>query len=321
MNKEIKTSISPCKITDADLALINKYTVKELKADEVFTFNVILCDNDVDRDIESFSVSALEELAKRFVGVTGIFDHNPKSSNQSARIFFSECIKIPERTTATGEEYVCVKAKAYMPLTEKNADLIKEINAGIKKEVSISCAVGEYTCSICGSDMRYNHCSHVKGELYDGKLCYCTLSEINDAYEWSFVAVPAQVNAGVTKSYAKEIENMENCIKAIKDGCAVKLSENEAKQLASYIVKLEKAAKDGEIYRRSLTEETVKFAILSVPSLSGESIEKMCSGVETQELVGIRNAFRKKAEDIIPLTPQLKAKEEKTSKVNNDFIF
>ena len=249
MNKEFKTKISPCEITENDLALINRFTVKELKADEVYSFNVILCDNDVDRDGERFSNEALSQLAKLFVGVTGIFDHDPKSSNQSARIYSAECVNIPGKKTVTGEDYLCVKAKAYMPLTEKNADLIGDINAGIKKEVSVSCAVADFTCSICNSDMRFSPCNHVKGESYDGELCYCTLSNITDAYEWSFVAVPAQVNAGVTKSYTKEIETMENCIKAIKDGHAVKLGENEARQLADYINTLEKQAADGRCMR------------------------------------------------------------------------
>lgn len=309
-------------MTAEDLEKINRFTVKELSADEVYSFNVILCDNDVDRDGERFSNEALVQLAELFVGVTGIFDHNPKSANQSARIYHAECVAIPGRKTVTGEDYICVKAKAYMPLSEKNADLIGDINAGIKKEVSVSCAVGSFTCSVCGRDMRYDPCDHIKGEVYDGKLCYCTLSEINDAYEWSFVAVPAQVNAGVTKSYTKEIETMENCIKAIKDGHAVKLSESESKQLSEYINKLEKQAQDGMIYRRTLTEETAKYAVLSVPSLSGESIAKMCSGVETDELIKIRDAFRKKAEDVIPLMPQLKAKKEKNNTTaNNEFRF
>lgn len=321
MNKDFKSNVSPCDLSPEDLELINRFTVKSLAADEVYTFNVILCDNDIDRDGEQFSNEALVQLAELFVGVTGIFDHDPKSANQSARIYSAECVSIPGRKTATGEDYICVKAKAYMPLTEKNSDLISEINAGIKKEVSVSCAVGAFTCSICGCDIRYEPCSHIKGETYDGKLCYCTLSEISDAYEWSFVAVPAQVNAGVTKSYKKEIENMENCIKAIKDGHAVKFSEAESKQLFEYISKLEKQAKDGEIYRRHLTEETVKYAGLSVPSLSGESIKKMCSGVETDELVKIRNAFMKKAEEVIPLVPQLKAKREKNTDTNNEFKF
>ncbi len=321
MNKAFKSSVSPCEVTAEDLEQINRYTVKELSADEVYCFNVILCDNDIDRDGERFSDEALIQLAELFVGVTGIFDHDPKSSNQTARIYRAECTAIPDRKNSVGEEYRCVKARAYMPLTEKNADLISDINAGIKKEVSVSCAVGSFTCSVCGSDMRYDPCHHVKGETYDGKLCYCTLSQINDAYEWSFVAVPAQVNAGVTKSYTKEIEKMENCIKAIKDGNAVKLTESESKQLSEYIKKLEKQAQDGIVYRRALTEETTKYAVLSVPSLSGESIEKMCSGVETDELIKIRNAFRKKAEDVIPLAPQLKAKKEKNTNTNNEFKF
>lgn len=321
MNKEFKTKISPCEITENDLALINRFTVKELKADEVYSFNVILCDNDVDRDGERFSNEALSQLAKLFVGVTGIFDHDPKSSNQSARIYSAECVNIPGKKTVTGEDYLCVKAKAYMPLTEKNADLIGDINAGIKKEVSVSCAVADFTCSICNSDMRFSPCNHVKGESYDGELCYCTLSNITDAYEWSFVAVPAQVNAGVTKSYTKEIETMENCIKAIKNGHAVKLGENEARQLADYINTLEKQAADGKIYRRSLTEETAKYAVLSVPALTGDCIEKMCSGVETEELIKIRDAFRKKAEDVVPLVPQLKAKKNKNTDTNIEFKF
>ena len=47
----------------------------------------------------------------------------------------------------------------------------------------------------------------------------------------------------------------------------------------------------------------------------------MCSSVETEELVKIRDAFRKKAEEIIPLSPQLKAKKDKTTVTNNDFKF
>ena len=114
---------------------------------------------------------------------------------------------------------------------------------------------------------------------------------------------------------------MENCIKAIKDGHAVKLGENEARQLADYINTLEKQAADGKIYRRSLTEETAKYAVLSVPALTGDCIEKMCSGVETEELIKIRDAFRKKAEDVVPLVPQLKAKKNKSTDTNIEFKF
>ena len=38
-------------------------------------------------------------------------------------------------------------------------------------------------------------------------LCHTILSDITDAYEWSFVAVPAQRNAGVTKQYGGSADN------------------------------------------------------------------------------------------------------------------
>jgi len=321
MNKEYKSDVSPCKVTEEELKAINQFTVKALNADEVYTFNVILCDNEIDRDGERFDGDALEKLAELFVGVTGIFDHNPKSGNQTARIFNARVEKIAGKLTSDGAEYICVKAKAYMPRTEKNASLIADIDAGIKKEVSVSCAVSGFTCSVCGGDMRYGGCTHVKGEQYDGKECYCILSNVTDAYEWSFVAIPAQVNAGVTKSYLKEFLNMEDCLKVIKSGKAIKLNDEQSAKLASYIEKLESEAKDGKIYRKQLTDEAVRFAVIAVPELDSESVEKMCGGVGTNELIKIKEAFRQKAGDIIPLSPQLKAKKDITAVDNSDFRF
>ena len=51
---------------DSDLELINKLTRRPLKAEEVYTFNVILCDNDLDRDFEVFDLKCLYELKEMF---------------------------------------------------------------------------------------------------------------------------------------------------------------------------------------------------------------------------------------------------------------
>ena len=320
MNKEFKSSISPCTVTADELKLINNLTVKELSAEDVYTFNVILCDNEVDRDCERFDIVALEKLAELFVGVTGIFDHNPGSGNQTSRIFSAKCERFPEKKTSLGDEYTCVKAKAYMPRTSKNADLIAEIDAGIKKEVSVSCSAKTFTCSICGGDIRYGNCSHIKGESYNGKLCHCIISDINDAYEWSFVAIPAQVNAGVTKGFEKEYKKTQNLIKSIKSEDCVQIDRQQADELCSYISKLEKQAEDGRCFRNSLVGEITKFALICLPSLEAGSLEKMCSGAETKELIELRDAFRLKAGETIPLSPQLKAKKDKIIN-NNEFKF
>lgn len=184
------------------LEKINKFTRRPFTEEEVYAFPVVLCDNDIDRDYERFSDSALEMLAESFIGKTGISDHNPAVSNQNARIFDTEVITDNTRLTKNGEPYKYLKANAYMVRTGENADMISEIEGGIKKEVSISCSAASRKCSICGMDKAVSGCAHIKGKIYNNKMCHIILDDITDSYEWSFVAVPAQVNAGVTKRSA-----------------------------------------------------------------------------------------------------------------------
>ena len=139
---------------EAKLEQLNRFTRRTLTQEEVFLFDVRLCDNEIDRDGERFSLEALEQLKALFVGKTGIFDHDPKGENQTARIYAAELVQEPERVTSAGEVYTFLKGHAYMVRTDANRDLIREIDGGIKKEVSISCAAVSQTCSVCGSDRR-----------------------------------------------------------------------------------------------------------------------------------------------------------------------
>lgn len=188
------------------LEKINKFTRRELKEEELYTFSVILCDNEIDRDCERFSDAALETLKSMFIGKTGIFDHKPSTSNQTARIFDTEIITDESRTTKNNEPYKYLKASAYMVRTEDNKNLIAEIDGGIKKEVSISCSAAKRICSLCGREKSQGSCGHINGKSYGGRICHTILDDVSDAYEWSFVAVPAQVNAGVTKKYSESAE-------------------------------------------------------------------------------------------------------------------
>lgn len=189
---------------------LNKFTRRDMSEDELYIFDVILCDNEVDRDNERFSLNALKTLEKLFVGKTGIFDHDPKSSAQTARIFSTELIIDNSKTTSCGEPYTYLKANAYMVKTEENNSLILEIDGGIKKEVSVSCSVGSRICSVCGTDLNKKKCQHTMGKKYGGKMAHAVLDDITDAYEWSFVAVPAQVNAGVTKRFDGSADSSDN---------------------------------------------------------------------------------------------------------------
>lgn len=186
------------KLTEQDLVQINTLARKELTAEKVYTFPVRLCDNEVDRDFERFSRKSLETLAGLFVGKSGLFDHQWTAMGQTARLYKTEVAEDGQRTTTAGEPLCYLKGWAYMLRSEQTEPLIAQIEAGIKKEVSVGCAISRSVCSICGQED--GRCSHRKGQKYDGQLCYFTLEEPTDAYEWSFVAVPAQPAAGVIKS-------------------------------------------------------------------------------------------------------------------------
>lgn len=196
-------------ITEEVMEKINGYAVGELKSEQVYCFSVLLCDNDVDRDYERFSDEALDRLAVMFRGRTGIFDHDHRSRGQTARIYDTEVRSYPDRKTMDGRDYRALMGFAYMVRTEDNKSLIAEIEGGIKKEVSVGCSVAKRICSVCGADGAKGGCNHIKGRSYGGKLCYVELDEPLDAYEWSFVAVPAQRAAGVTKVYGEREVNAE----------------------------------------------------------------------------------------------------------------
>lgn len=189
-------------LDENSLEKIKKFSLlQEIDASKIFAFKVVLCNNEVDRDIECFSKAALEKLALLFLGKTGIKDHSMRSDDQVARLYSTEVVEY-ENDTSYGEKYAELIGYAYMVKTKENESLIEEVELGIKKEVSVSCAIGEPKCSICGKNMRTDRCEHVRGQEYDGKTCFVFLEDPKDAYEFSFVAVPAQIGAGTTKEYS-----------------------------------------------------------------------------------------------------------------------
>ena len=201
--KKAATVTTGTAASDEQLKKINKLSIKELTSEDVFLFRVAMCDNEVDRAFEVFPRASLDKMAGLFIGKTVISDHNRKSGNQVARIF-DAYVEEKGGTTKNEEPYAQLIAECYMLRTEGNKDLISEIEAGIKKEVSVSCGIKSAVCSICGTDNRKKWCEHYPGREYEKQACYFKLENPSDAYELSFVAVPCQPAAGVTKSYGSE---------------------------------------------------------------------------------------------------------------------
>ncbi|MBQ2775160.1 MAG: hypothetical protein IJF40_04655 [Clostridia bacterium] len=195
-------------LTEEELVKINQFALKELTADEVFTFKLAACNNDIDRDFEAFTSAALHKLAELYVGKTIIQDHRASTANQCARIYDAE-VEATGETSKTGEPFERLILHCYC-LRANNEELIADIEAGIKKECSVGCAIGKAICSICEQDNAKSWCEHYPSKTYDGRLCYFKLDDAKDAYEVSFVAIPAQPAAGITKSYGGKKTPVKN---------------------------------------------------------------------------------------------------------------
>ena len=294
IKKETQVSASGV-ATAAQMESINAQARSELTAEQVYVFSVRLCDDQIDRDGERFDTAALPTLAKLFIGKTGIVDHKWSSDSQVARIFATEVVQ------EQGITYI--KAWAYIRRGGNADEVIADIEAGIKKEVSVGCAMGRAICSICGSD--YGECGHQKGEYYDGQLCCAILKEPMDAYEFSFVAVPAQRDAGVLKGMGRNAT-----LKELADEFG---AQQEYRTLF-------KQAQMGKLYEKQLRDDVVRLCL----SLDLGAAEPVLRGVvekaAAEDLLKLKEALEGKMRQILPMQTQLPGMDAAMEQVESGFL-
>lgn len=281
--------------TAAQLEAINALAKTRLNGEQVYVFSLRLCDDRIDRDGERFDTGALPGLAKLFLGKTGILDHRWSTENQVARIFETQVVKEKDASY--------IRAWAYIRRGGKNDELIADIEAGIKKEVSVGCAMAQAVCSICGSE--YGTCGHVKGEHYDGQICAVILKEPVDAYEFSFVAVPAQRQAGVMKGL----------------GAAVSLKELAAEHGAQAEYRaLTKEAELGRRYRKDLEDCVVRLGLALELGVSEPVLRSLAQTAGAEELLALKEALQGRLDESLPMVSQLLGVKGKAEEIESGFL-
>lgn len=108
------------------------------------------------------------------------------------------------------------------------------------------------------------------------------LCEPTDAYEWSFVAVPAQKNAGVTKHFSEAHDKAE----PIVSGEYVEL----------------------EAFKDTLRRDVVRLSFLSFPQSSQKAVERITEEMTVAELVTLKKELSSKA--VTNAEPQISVCEE-----------
>lgn len=282
--------------TAVQLEAINAQAKARLNGDQVYVFSLRLCDDQVDRDNERFDTAALAGLAKLFIGKTGIVDHKWSAENQVARIFETQVVK--EQSVSY------IKAWAYIRRGGVNDEIIADIEAGIKKEVSVGCAMGRVICSICGSE--YGTCGHRKGEAYDGQVCCAILQEPVDAYEFSFVAVPAQRDAGVLKA----LGGGKRSLKELAEEFGV-----QAEYRAMY-----KQAELGKRYQKELEDSVVRLGLALGLGVAEPVLRNVAKNAAAEDLLALKAAWEERLDEMMPVTTQLVGKIGKQEEMENGFL-
>ena len=295
INKEMQvlTSGTP---TAVQLEAINAQAKAALTEEQVYVFSVRLCDDQVDRDGERFDTAALPELAKLFVGKTGIVDHRWSSDSQVARIFETQVVR---------EDAVSyIKAWAYIRRGGHADEVIADIEAGIKKEVSVGCSMGMAVCSVCGGE--YGTCGHQKGESYDGAVCCVILKEPMDAYEFSFVAVPAQRSAGVLKGMG----GGKCCLKELAEEFG---AQQEYRTLY-------KQAQLGIAYEKQLRQDVVRLCLALELGAEEPVLRSIMDKAGVEDLKELKSALEKRLQEYLPAVTQLPGTKEVRETLESGFL-
>lgn len=294
--KKAAEAVSSGVPTAVQLEAINAQAKARLNGEQVYVFSLRLCDDQVDRDGERFDTAALPALAKLFIGKTGIVDHRWSAENQVARIFETQVVQ--EKCVSY------IKAWAYIRRGGANDEIIADIEAGIKKEVSVGCAMGRVICSVCGGE--YGTCGHRKGESYDGQVCCAILQEPVDAYEFSFVAVPAQREAGVLKALGSRRFSLKD------------LAEEYGVQ-AEYRV-LHKQAELGKRYQKELEDSIVRLGLSLELGIAEPVLRSIAQTAKAEDLLAMKAAWEERLNEMMPVYTQLGGKGNKQEILESGFL-
>ena len=278
------------------LEKINALAKARLNGEQVYVFSLRLCDDQMDRDFERFDTQALPELARMFLGKTGIVDHQWSTEKQVARIFETQVVQ------EGAVSYI--KAWAYIRRGGANEETIADIEAGIKKEVSVGCAMGQAVCSICGGE--YGTCGHSKGQSYDGQVCCAILRQPVDAYEFSFVAVPAQREAGVLKAMGAGQKRLKE------------LAEQFGAQGEYQALKQQAAL--GQRYRKELEDSVVRLGLSLELGLQEPVLRRLAQCAGAEDLTAVKEAWQERLEQLMPVVTQLGGTLERSAEVESGFL-
>lgn len=336
-------------ISDDQLALINKFSLVELKADHVYARKIRLANNAIDRDVERFSEKLLEDFVKTLPGKSLLLGHKRDGTGEG--LFFDaeiEKMSLSEARKMTGEELHLpdgmkevwfLNTWFYTIKLPSLEDFLKKIDAGINRHASIGFSAANVV-KISDEDT--------------GDVIYWEYKGPGEAQEGSLVYLGAQRAATTTKGVKPDGVNIEDeaektKLEKIKKeekrmkkvlallGLAESASEDAGVKALNLKIErlkflepiiallgeditidglkeLKASAADGEAYRDNLVKDTLKFGVL-IKEVGEKAEDQTSEGdflktLPIDRLKSQRDKFEKKAREAFPTDPMFKGKDE-----------
>jgi len=289
--------------TPEQLAQINKFSLVDLKPEQVYVRRFLMCHNAIDRDRERFNEILLEDFAKTLPGKGFFVEGHPSSwsgkggpgegrffnamtemmtPEQFKKLTHEDCV-LPENV----KQVKVLWADAYTLKLESNADTLAKIDAGIYCFASIGFNAPLMDVTDERGNMKYGEYQS-KGEALEGSLVWLgaqpgaaaqKCADCKNNKEGSMNQAPTKkegakmeikdfiknLSVKIGKTFSDEPANAEKEILSL-------LSEKDEK-----IKALEPEANDGKMYRKSLVEDALRFGAL---------VEEISSDIEKQKTDG-----------------------------------
>jgi hypothetical protein len=279
-------AIAGADITPAMLAKINAFALSPLTAEQVYVRKFLLCHSGIDRDVERFPPQLLDNFAATLPGKSFLFVHDRRSlpfglffdaaveamSPKQFKALTGADAKLPEGETSIS----VVWAWSYMLNEDFNAPIMKNIDGGVYRHVSIGFAATDLTA--------------VKKEI-NGPTLYWEYVAPGEALEGSLVWLGAQPGATAQKQAKERDENPDH-----KGGTYMKT-------LIALIAGLFTKSLAPELTEEQLAAE-IK-GLISAKDARIAELETKAQGLETDAQLG--KAYREKTvADYVALKHKLK---------------
>lgn len=186
-----KRNLEDYRPTDEELNAINKLSNIDLKASDVYVFESMAANTEVDSDFEHFEDKALADMAGKCTDFPIQLDHD-----RSVR---STVGKLISGRVANRKLY----QKFYMLDTPDNKSLIMNLAGGVTNKVSVSFGslLRNYVCDSCKQCIVSDACPHSPGNVDEkGRTCTISIKAVEAFFEKSIVWLGAQGKAGIRRN-------------------------------------------------------------------------------------------------------------------------